>query len=277
MKVFDELLLDADWSVNAGTWMWLSCSSFFTQFFPLYDPVKFGRKADPNGDYIRKYVPVLKNYPVQYIHEPWMAPEQVQRAAKCIVGIDYPKPMIDHELAAKQNQERMRQVYQQLSTYRNIKTPEDPIILVTALDHKSGQGSQGQQSLTPVCSSAESTFVTSKYMNATLTTQQRKEQQQLMPAPMPVVTQQSQQPQSQPQHMTGQRSSGNPGSSGGDFTTGSVDDDQDALEVDSLMPSINNYQPQIVSETLQRDASDMLKDSHILLESRNSDLDVYQN
>ena len=52
-QVFDELLLDADWSVNAGTWMWLSCSSFFTQFFPLYDPVKFGRKADPNGDYIR--------------------------------------------------------------------------------------------------------------------------------------------------------------------------------------------------------------------------------
>ena len=52
-QVFDELLLDADWSVNAGTWMWLSCSSFFTQFFPIYDPVKFGRKVDPNGDYIR--------------------------------------------------------------------------------------------------------------------------------------------------------------------------------------------------------------------------------
>ena len=87
MKVFDELLLDADWSVNAGSWMWLSCSSFFTQFFPLYDPVRFGRKADPNGDYIRKYVPVLKNFPIQYIHEPWMAPEQIQKAAKCIVGI----------------------------------------------------------------------------------------------------------------------------------------------------------------------------------------------
>ena len=65
MKVFDELLLDADWSVNAGSWMWLSCSSFFTQFFPLYDPVRFGRKADPNGDYIRKYVPALKNFPIQ--------------------------------------------------------------------------------------------------------------------------------------------------------------------------------------------------------------------
>ena len=126
LQVFDELLLDADWSVNAGTWMWLSCSSFFTQFFPLYDPVKFGRKADPNGDYIRygflknkiqkkfqnhhlnffffrKYLPVLKNYPINYIHEPWKAPEQVQKAAKCIVGVDYPKPMIDHEFFAKQN------------------------------------------------------------------------------------------------------------------------------------------------------------------------------
>ena len=51
--MFDELLLDADWSVNAGTWLWLSCSSFLEQFFHCYCPVKFGRKADANGDYIR--------------------------------------------------------------------------------------------------------------------------------------------------------------------------------------------------------------------------------
>lgn len=60
MKVFDELLLDADWSVNAGMWMWLSSSSFFQQFFHCYCPVRFGRRADPNGDYIRKYLPILK-------------------------------------------------------------------------------------------------------------------------------------------------------------------------------------------------------------------------
>lgn len=52
-QVFDELLLDADWSVNAGSWMWLSCSSFFQQFFHCYCPVRYGRKADPNGDFIR--------------------------------------------------------------------------------------------------------------------------------------------------------------------------------------------------------------------------------
>ena len=52
-QVFEELLLDADWSVNAGSWMWLSCSSFFQQFFHCYCPVGFGRRTDPNGDFIR--------------------------------------------------------------------------------------------------------------------------------------------------------------------------------------------------------------------------------
>lgn len=42
MKVFDELLLDADWAVNAGMWMWLSSSSFFQQFFHCYCPVRYG-------------------------------------------------------------------------------------------------------------------------------------------------------------------------------------------------------------------------------------------
>ncbi|XP_046747044.1 cryptochrome-1-like isoform X2 [Diprion similis] len=118
MKVFDELLLDADWSVNAGMWMWLSCSSFFQQFFHCYCPVRFGRKADPNGDYIRRYVPALKNFPAKYIHEPWNAPQSIQQAAKCIIGKDYSLPMVDHGKSSRINIERMTQVYQQLNKYR---------------------------------------------------------------------------------------------------------------------------------------------------------------
>ncbi|XP_063606358.1 cryptochrome-1-like [Penaeus indicus] len=129
MKVFDELLLDADWSVNAGSWMWLSCSSFFQQFFHCYCPVRYGRKADPNGDFIRTYLPVLKNFPTKYIHEPWTAPESVQRAAKCIISRDYPMPMVDHIKQSQNNIERMKQVYQQLVHYRGtihpaIKSPK---------------------------------------------------------------------------------------------------------------------------------------------------------
>lgn len=118
MKVFEELLLDADWSVNAGMWLWLSCSSFFQQFFHCYCPVKFGRKADPNGDYIRKYIPALKNFPTKYIHEPWVASEAIQKTSKCIIGKDYPLPMINHVVASRNNMERMKQVYQQLAKYR---------------------------------------------------------------------------------------------------------------------------------------------------------------
>ncbi|KAG7304434.1 Cryptochrome-1 [Plutella xylostella] len=118
MKVFDELLLDADWSVNAGMWMWLSCSSFFQQFFHCYCPVRFGRKTDPNGDFIRRYIPVLKNIPTRYIHEPWAAPDEVQQAARCVVGRDYPLPMVDHGKASSINIERIKQVYAQLAKYK---------------------------------------------------------------------------------------------------------------------------------------------------------------
>ncbi|XP_072291784.1 cryptochrome-2 isoform X3 [Eucyclogobius newberryi] len=126
MKVFEELLLDADWSVNAGSWMWLSCSAFFQQFFHCYCPVGFGRRTDPSGDYIRRYIPILKDYPNRYIYEPWNAPESVQKAANCVVGVDYPKPMINHAEGSRLNIERMKQVYQQLSHYRGLNSPTKP-------------------------------------------------------------------------------------------------------------------------------------------------------
>lgn len=52
-KVFEELLLDGDWALNAGNWQWLSASAFFHQFFRVYSPVAFGKKTDKNGDYIK--------------------------------------------------------------------------------------------------------------------------------------------------------------------------------------------------------------------------------
>ena len=60
VQVFEELLLDADWSLNAANWMWLSASAFFHQFFRVYSPVAFGKKTDPTGDYIKKYLPKLR-------------------------------------------------------------------------------------------------------------------------------------------------------------------------------------------------------------------------
>ncbi|NXC44637.1 CRY1 protein, partial [Penelope pileata] len=143
MKVFEELLLDADWSVNAGSWMWLSCSSFFQQFFHCYCPVGFGRRTDPNGDYIRRYLPVLRGFPAKYIYDPWNAPESVQKAAKCIIGVNYPKPMVNHAEASRLNIERMKQIYQQLSRYRGLG------LLATVPSNPNGNGNGGLMGFSP--------------------------------------------------------------------------------------------------------------------------------
>uniref|UniRef100_W5NDT5 Cryptochrome-1 n=1 Tax=Lepisosteus oculatus TaxID=7918 RepID=W5NDT5_LEPOC len=137
MKVFEELLLDADWSVNAGSWMWLSCSSFFQQFFHCYCPVGFGRRTDPNGDYIRRYLPVLRGFPAKYIYDPWNAPDSVQKAAKCVIGVHYPKPMVHHAEASRLNIERMKQIYQQLSCYRGLG------LLASVPSNPNGSGGAG--------------------------------------------------------------------------------------------------------------------------------------
>jgi cryptochrome len=52
-QVFDWLLLDADWSLNCGNWMWLSASAFFHQYWKVYSPITFGQKYDPDGKYIK--------------------------------------------------------------------------------------------------------------------------------------------------------------------------------------------------------------------------------
>ncbi len=111
MKVFEEYLLDADWSLNAANWMWLSASAFFHQYFRVYSPIAFGKKTDPEGSYIRKYIPQLKNFPEKYIFEPWTAPLVVQEKAGCIIGKDYPKPIVDHKKISKINMDKMGKAY----------------------------------------------------------------------------------------------------------------------------------------------------------------------
>ena len=126
-EVFEELLLDADWSLNAANWMWLSASSFFRQYFRVYSPIAFGKKTDPNGDYIRKYLPQLRKFPNEYIYEPWNAPFAVQKAAGCIVGTDYPKRIVEHSQVPKQNLGRMKRAYADNSKTENSNMELSPV------------------------------------------------------------------------------------------------------------------------------------------------------
>jgi len=58
---------------------------------------------DPEGKFIREFVPELADMPSKYIYAPWTAPKEVQKSAGCIVGKDYPKPIVDHQKASKAN------------------------------------------------------------------------------------------------------------------------------------------------------------------------------
>lgn len=111
-RVFEELLLDADWALNAGNWMWLSASAFYYQFYRVYSPVAFGKKTDPTGKYIRKYCPELKDYPTEFIFEPWKASAAEQKRYKCELGKDYPNRVVVHEEVLNINKGRMKRAYE---------------------------------------------------------------------------------------------------------------------------------------------------------------------
>lgn len=110
--VFEELLLDADWSLNNANWQWLSCSNFYYQYFKCYSPVAFGKKTDPEGNYIKKWVPEVRHLPPKYIYEPFKAPKSVQIMCQCVVGKDYPAPIVDHDVVSKLNMAKMKLAYE---------------------------------------------------------------------------------------------------------------------------------------------------------------------
>ena len=65
----------------------------------IYSPTKQGYDQDPEGVFIRKWVPELANVPLKYVHEPSQMPEDVQHASGCVIGKDYPAPIVDHKEA----------------------------------------------------------------------------------------------------------------------------------------------------------------------------------
>ncbi|TDY00921.1 cryptochrome/photolyase family protein [Thiohalophilus thiocyanatoxydans] len=93
---FWDTLVDADLAANSMNWQWVAgCGVDAAPYFRIFNPVTQSQKFDKNGLYIRRWVPELAKLPNKYIHEPWKAPEEVQQQAECIIGKDYPEPIID--------------------------------------------------------------------------------------------------------------------------------------------------------------------------------------
>nr|AAH97079.1 Cry4 protein [Danio rerio] len=107
----------------------LSVRTFYHKYTRIFCPVRFGRRTDPQGEYLRKYLPVLKNFPSQYIYEPWKAPEDVQLSAGCIIGKDYPRPIVSHIEASQRNLALMRQVRTEQQTTAELTrdVADDPM------------------------------------------------------------------------------------------------------------------------------------------------------
>ena len=115
-KWFWDTLLDADLASNSMGWQWAAgCGADAAPYFRVFNPVLQSKKFDPEGNYIRMFVPELKNMPSAWIHEPWDAPADVLLKANVVLGKTYPKPIVDHF------EEKMLA----LKAYEQIKTKAD--------------------------------------------------------------------------------------------------------------------------------------------------------
>ncbi len=93
---FWDTLVDADLPANSTNWQWVAGTGIDSQpFFRVFNPVTQGQKFDPEGTYVRTYVPELAALPNRLIHTPWTAPADVLQQAGVTLGRTYPSPLID--------------------------------------------------------------------------------------------------------------------------------------------------------------------------------------
>tara|TARA_Y100001970_G_C13429420_1_gene460382 strand:- start:75 stop:470 length:396 start_codon:yes stop_codon:yes gene_type:complete len=93
---FWDTLFDADLANNSAGWQWIAgCGADAAPYFRIFNPVTQGLKFDPDGSFIRQYVPELEKVPVKYIFDPWNAPQDVLATSGVILGQTYPHPIVD--------------------------------------------------------------------------------------------------------------------------------------------------------------------------------------
>ena len=99
-RYFEQHLADADLGANNGGWQWsASTGTDAAPYFRVFNPTLQGKTYDPAGVFVRRLIPALANVPVKYVHEPWLMPPLLAADAGCVVGRDYPEPIVDHARA----------------------------------------------------------------------------------------------------------------------------------------------------------------------------------
>jgi len=106
-KYFATHLNDFDLSANNGGWQWASSSGCDAQpYFRIFNPISQSEKFDPEGKFIRRYVPELSALPTAALHAPWLAKPMELQAADVVIGKTYPAPIVDHAQAREKTLER---------------------------------------------------------------------------------------------------------------------------------------------------------------------------
>jgi deoxyribodipyrimidine photo-lyase len=107
---FMRMLLDGDQASNNGNWQWIASVGVDPQpaFRRIYNPALQQERFDPDGRYVRRYVPELAGVPDEYLAEPWRMPREEQERAGCRIGRDYPGPIVDHKQARQAALDRYR-------------------------------------------------------------------------------------------------------------------------------------------------------------------------
>ena len=99
---FWDTLVDADLASNSAGWQWVAgCGADAAPYFRVFNPVLQGQKFDPDGNYIKQWVPELMDLPKKYLHTPWLAPAEVLKNANLDIGKNYPAPLIEPDVGRK--------------------------------------------------------------------------------------------------------------------------------------------------------------------------------
>lgn len=101
-RYFEERLIDYDASSNIGGWQWAaSTGTDAVPYFRVFNPTRQSERFDPEGEFIKSYLPQLKDIPKKYIHEPSKMSAEEQERYNCKIGEDYPEPSVDHKTMRK--------------------------------------------------------------------------------------------------------------------------------------------------------------------------------
>ena len=118
--IFEKKLVDSDWALNNGNWLWLAgVAPFSMPYYRIYNPcpdAKSSLNAETSkANFIRYWIPELADFPSKYIFEPHLSPIDIQHDSNCIIGKDYPYPIVDRKQTRKINLSLFKESIEQLS------------------------------------------------------------------------------------------------------------------------------------------------------------------